>query len=130
MKYYYSKKLQDTSFDAAIEQVTQILKEAGFGVLTEIDVQATMKKKLDKELKPYKILGACNPSFAYQALQAENKIGTMLQCNVIVQELDGGTIEVAAVDPMASMWAVENPALEEIATEVQKRLQSVVDNLK
>ncbi|MEK6480615.1 DUF302 domain-containing protein [Catalinimonas sp. 4WD22] len=129
MQYYFSKKLANTTFDQALEKVGEVLKSKGFGILTEIDVQATMKKKLDKDLRPYKILGACNPSFAYQALQAENKIGTMLPCNVIVQELEGGAIEVSAVDPMASMQAVENPALEGIAGEVQAQLKSAIEAL-
>ncbi|WKN30208.1 DUF302 domain-containing protein [Porifericola rhodea] len=126
MKYYFSKNLKDLSFEQALEKVTDVLKAKGFGILTEIDVQATMKKKLDKEMKPYKILGACNPSFAYQALQAENKIGTMLPCNVIVQELEDGSIEVAAVDPKASMQAVDNAELANIAGEVQQQLQSAI----
>lgn len=129
MNYYFSKKLSGTSFEQALEKVADVLKTKGFGVLTEIDVQATMKKKLDKDLRPYKILGACNPSFAYQALQAENKIGTMLPCNVIVQELEDGSVEVSAVDPKASMQAVENPDLESIAAEVQEQLRAVIDQL-
>ncbi len=128
MTYYHSKQLQNVSFGDAIEKVTQALKEEGFGILTEIDVQATMKKKLNEDFRPYKILGACNPPFAFQALQAEDKIGTMLPCNVIVQQTDGG-IEVAAVDPVASMQSVENKELRAIATEVRARLMSAVEKL-
>lgn len=128
MSYYFSKTLNNTTFDAAIEHVTEALKNEGFGVLTEIDIKATMKKKLDKDLPPYKILGACNPPFAYEALQAENKIGTMLPCNVIVQEI-AGNIEVSAVDPVASMQAIENESLGKVAMEVQTRLKKVISNL-
>jgi uncharacterized protein (DUF302 family) len=128
VSYYFGKTLE-MSFDEAIERVTAALKEEGFGVLTEIDAKATLKKKLDVDFRNYRILGACNPPFAYRALQAEDKIGTMLPCNVIVQEWDEGRVEVAAVDPIASMQAIENPALEEIAIEVQAKLKRVVDGL-
>jgi len=128
MKYYFAKTLSDTTFDQAIEQVTSALKEEGFGILTEIDIKATLKKKLDADFRNYKILGACNPPFAHKALLAEDKIGAMLPCNVIVQEKNGA-IEVAAVDPMASMQAVENTELEGIAKEVQGKLKSVIDGL-
>jgi uncharacterized protein (DUF302 family) len=117
------------SFDEAIERAVAALKEEGFGVLTEIDAKATLKKKMDVDFRNYRILGACNPPFAYRALQAEDKIGTMLPCNVIVQECDEGKVEVAAVDPIASMQAIENPALEEIAIEVQAKLKRVVERL-
>ena len=110
MIYYFAKTIEAT-FDEAIERVTALLMENGFGVLTEIDVKATLKKKLDVDFQPYTILGACNPSFAHKALQAENKIGAMLPCNVVVQDIGEGRIEVAAVDPAASMQAVDNPAL-------------------
>ncbi len=128
MSYYFAKTIEAT-FDEAIERVTALLMENGFGVLTEIDVKATLKKKLDVDFQPYTILGACNPSFAHKALQAENKIGTMLPCNVIVQDVGEGRIEVAAVDPAASMQAVENPALEGIAGEVRGMLQAVIEKL-
>lgn len=128
MPYYFSKSV-DLDFDAAIDKVTARLKDAGFGVLTEIDVKATMKKKLDKDMRPYRILGACNPGFAYQALTAENKVGTMLPCNVIVREDDSGTIEVAAIDPIASMQAIDNPALADIAGQVRSSLKQVIDEL-
>jgi uncharacterized protein (DUF302 family) len=125
--YCFTKTL-NTSFDEAIEQATAALKEKGFGVLTTIDVKKTLKEKIDADFRPYTILGACNPNFAHQALQNEPKIGTMLPCNVIVEEVDGA-IEVSAVDPLASMQAVENPALEGIAREVQSLLKEVIDAL-
>jgi len=129
MQYYYSKKLSDTSFAEAEQKVAAALKEKGFGILTEIDVQATMKKKLDADMPAYKILGACNPQFAYKALQQENKIGTMLPCNVIVQQNEDGEIEVSAVDPVASMQAVENEGLGNIAGEVRDNLRAAIDSL-
>lgn len=129
MNYYFSTTLTDTSFEDAIEKVTAALKEEGFGILTEIDVQATMKKKLDIDFRKYKILGACNPPYAHQALQAEDKIGTMLPCNVIVQETDGGAIEVAAVNPIASMQAVDNQQLGEIADEIKGKLEGIIKDL-
>jgi uncharacterized protein (DUF302 family) len=116
-------------FDQAIQRVTEALAGQGFGVLTTIDVRATMKKKLDVDFRAYTILGACNPQFAHKALQAEDKIGTMLPCNVVVQDLGEGRIEVAAVDPAASMAAVDNPELVGIAVEVRDRLKQVVADL-
>jgi uncharacterized protein (DUF302 family) len=128
MSYYFSKTVDD-AFDDAIVRVTEHLSKAGFGVLTTIDVSATMKKKLDADMNRYTILGACSPSYAYRALQAEDKIGTMLPCNVIVQQLEGGKVEISAVDPVASMMAIKNPALGSIATEVREILQAVVAGL-
>jgi uncharacterized protein (DUF302 family) len=128
MSYYFSKMI-NCSFEEAVQRVTDELKKEGFGVLTEIDVKATLKKKLDVDFRNYKILGACNPPFAYQALQAERMIGTMLPCNVIVQEAGEGKVEVAAIDPVASMQAVENQALAGVALQVRAKLQNVVDNL-
>ena len=128
MSYVFAKTIS-MPFDAAITHVTEALKSKGFGVLTTIDIKATMKAKLDKDLPPYTILGACNPGFAYKALQAENLIGTMLPCNVVVREVEPGRIEVAAVDPIASMQAVQNPALGEIAGEVQSMLKSAIEGL-
>ena len=128
MKYYIEKRLSGISFDKAIDRVTAALKEEGFGVLTDIDIKATMKNKLDVDFRNYRILGACNPPFAYKALQSEGMIGLMLPCNVIVQELDG-EVEVAAVDPIASMQAVENPELEGIANEVRNKLAKVMTEL-
>lgn len=129
MSYYFEKTLTNVSFDEAIEKVTEELKKEGFGVLTEIDIKATLKKKLDVDFYNYRILGACNPPFAYKALQAEDKIGTMLPCNVIVQEREKGIIEVSAVDPIASMSAVENEALNEVATQVRDKLKEFIEKL-
>lgn len=129
MSYYFNKTLSGKSFDQAIEDVTAELKKEGFGVLTEIDVKETLKKKLDVDFKKYKILGACNPSFAHQALQNEDKIGVMLPCNVIVEEHENGDIEVSAVDPVESMRSVKNDELGEIAAQVRDNLKKVIDNL-
>lgn len=129
MKYYISKTIENIAFEDAISRVTELLKEQGFGIITEIDVRETMKKKLDVDFRKYRILGACNPPFALKALQAEDKIGTMLPCNVIVQEKGGSDIEIAAIDPEASMMSVENPALAGIATEIRKRLETVIHSL-
>jgi len=126
---YYFSKIVNVSFDEAVTKVTGELKKEGFGILTEIDVKETLKKKLNVDFSRYKILGACNPPFAYKALTAENKIGTMLPCNVIVQEISGGRVEVAAIDPVASMQAVENPALKEIASEISNKLKTVIDKV-
>jgi uncharacterized protein (DUF302 family) len=128
MAYYFSKTL-GTSFDKAVDRVTDELKKEGFGVLTDIDVKATLKKKLDVDFKKYRILGACNPPFAHQALNAEDKIGTMLPCNVIVQEHAPGKVEVAAIDPVASMQAIDNPKLRDVAEQVQSKLKKVIDSL-
>ena len=128
MAYYFSKVL-DMSFDDAVQKVMDELKKEGFGILTDIDVKQTLKKKLDVDFRPYRILGACNPPFAYKALQAEDKIGTMLPCNVIVQETGDKKVEVAAIDPIASMQAVENQNLGEVAEEVQSKLKTVINNL-
>lgn len=128
MSYYFAKTLR-MPFAEAVERVTSALAARGFGVLTTIDVKATMKKKLDVDLRPYTILGACNPGFAYRALKAEDKIGTMLPCNVIVQELGPDEVEVAAVDPVASMQAIDNPALAATAGEVRDLLKQAVDSL-
>jgi len=127
MSYYFSKKLE-VPFADAIARVTGALEGEGFGILTQIDVQATFKKKLDVEFRPYTILGACSPGFAHRALQEEEMIGAMLPCNVVVQDR-GGVVEVAAVDPIASMGAVENPGLLGIAQEVQTKLKSVIESL-
>ena len=128
MSYYFSKTL-NTTFGEAIEKVTNALKSEGFGILTEIDVQATLKKKLDVDFRPYKILGACNPPFAYKALKAEEQIGLMLPCNVIVYVNDNGETIVSAVDPAASMQAVKNEALGEVAETIQSKLKSVIESL-
>jgi uncharacterized protein (DUF302 family) len=128
MAYYFNKILQ-ISFDDAIARVTEELRKEGFGILTDIDVKATLKKKLGVEFRKYRILGACHPQFAYQALQAEDKIGTMLPCNVIVQELAEGQVEVAAIDPIASMMAIQNQSLGGVAQQVQAKLKKVIEGL-
>jgi len=126
---YYFTKTVDSGIDNAIERVTDALKAEGFGVLTQIDMKATLKKKLDVDFRPYVILGACNPPYAYKALTAEDKIGTMLPCNVVVQENSDGKTEVTAVDPSASMIAVENDELKSVAAEIRARLERVIDSL-
>ncbi|MBE9567272.1 MAG: DUF302 domain-containing protein [Proteobacteria bacterium] len=128
MSYYFSKIIDD-DFDDAVERVTAHLADAGFGVMTTIDVSGTLKKKIDVDFQRYTILGACNPKLAHQVLMAEDKIGTMLPCNVIVQETPDGKVEVAAIDPVASMMAVENKALAEIASQVQGMLKNVIEGL-
>jgi len=126
---YHNSKTVSYSFDDAIQKVTDELKKEGFGILTEIDVKETFKKKLDVDFRKYKILGACNPPFAYKALQAEETLGVLLPCNVVVQEKEEGKIQVSVVNPMESMKAVQNPALEEIAAQVSEKLQIVLGNL-
>ena len=128
MSYHFSKRL-DVPFDQAVARVIEALKREGFGVLTDIDVSATMKAKLGEDFRPYRILGACNPQLAHRALQLEDKIGTMLPCNVIVQQHEGGSVEVSAVDPVASMQAIRNPGLAEVAKLVQVKLRKVVEGL-
>lgn len=128
MSYYFSKTVNG-NWDNAREKVTEALKEEGFGILTEIDVKATLKKKLDVDFRPYVILGACNPAFAYEALKSEKNIGTMLPCNVIMQETKDGHIEISAIDPVASMQAIENDKLGKVATEVRSKLQRVIEKL-
>lgn len=130
MGYYFSTIIKNQNFQEVILRTTEALKEEGFGVLTEIDIKATLKKKLDADFHNYTILGACNPQLAFQALQAEDKIGTMLPCNVIVQEREAGSIEIAAVDPAASMQAVKNDALITIAENVRKKLQNVIQHIE
>jgi uncharacterized protein (DUF302 family) len=126
---YYINKIVDLSFEEAIAKTTAELAREGFGVLTEIDVAAALKNKIDVDFRPYRILGACSPTHAHLALLSEDKIGTMLPCSVIVQETEKGQIEVAAVDPMASMQAVANPDLGEIAVEIQAKLKQVIENI-
>ena len=128
MGYYFSATM-DVPFDDAVDKVIEELKKEGFGVLTDINVKAILKKKLDVDYPKYRILGACNPPFAYKALQTENKIGTMLPCNVIVQETEDGKVEVSAVDPVASMQAIQNTELRDIANQVQAKLKKVIDSL-
>ncbi len=128
MKYYFNKTLHE-DFEKVIDRVTEALKKEGFGILTEIDIKETLKKKLNVDFKKYRILGACNPPYAYKALQAEDKIGTMLPCNVIIQEIEDGLVEVAVVNPMASMQAVDNAQLGEIAQEITAKLENVIEKL-
>jgi uncharacterized protein (DUF302 family) len=129
MEYYFSKIL-DVNFEAAISKITEALKTEGFGVLTEIDMQSKLKEKLGVDFKKYKILGACNPAFAYKALQLEEKIGVMLPCNIVVIDQENGTTEIAAVHPISSMMAIQNPALEPLAKEITEKLKRVIDLLK
>jgi uncharacterized protein (DUF302 family) len=126
MAYYYSQTVR-ADFEEAVSRITNSLKAEGFGILTEIDVKSTLKKKLDVDFRNYKILGACNPPYAYKALQAEDKIGTMLPCNVIVQEKADGTIEIAAINPIASMQAIDNPQLQDVAGTIAQKLKQIVE---
>lgn len=130
MSYYFSKVLEGKGFDEAIELVTATLKTEGFGVLTEIDVTSTLKNRIGVDFRSYKILGACNPQFAHKALTAEDKVGVFLPCNVVVQEHENGLVEVTAVDPVASMVSINNPALNELAGEVQQKLKRVIAALE
>lgn len=126
---YYKAKIVDLSFDEAIQKATDELKKVGFGILTEIDVKETLKKKIDVDFRNYKILGACNPKFAHQALTAEDKIGVLLPCNVIVQETEDGKVEVAIMNPAEAMSVVKNDDLEPIAAEVNKLLETALENI-
>jgi len=128
MSYYLGKVLA-LGFDEAVRRVTEALKREGFGIITEIDVTSTLKSKINVEFRPYRILGACNPALAYEALQLEDKVGTMLPCNVIVQELAPGRVEVAAVDPVASMMAIDNLDLHAKATAVRAKLERAIASL-
>jgi len=129
MKYYFSKTLKNVSFDEAVAKVTEELKKEGFGVISEINLHEKFKEKLDIDFRKYRILGACNPASAFKALQQEDKIGTMLPCNVIIQQLSDSLIEVAAVDPVASMQAIENVNLAAIANEIRTKLEKVIENI-
>jgi uncharacterized protein (DUF302 family) len=128
MSYYFSKTLP-LAFDEAVRRTIEALKEQGFGIITEIDVAETFKKKLNLEFRKYRILGACNPKLAHEALTLEDKIGTMLPCNVVVQDAGAGKVEIAAIDPVASMAAVDNPRLKQAAEQVQAMLKRVVASL-
>ena len=128
MEYYFSKTIS-ASFDEAVQRTTDILKTEGFGIISEINIHEKLNEKLGVNFKKYRILGACNPGYAYKALQAEDKIGTMLPCNVIVIDKENGQIEVAAVNPVASMMAIHNPALEPIAMEITEKLKRAIDTL-
>ena len=126
---YYLAKMLSAPFDAAVARVTEALKTEGFGILTEIDVSATLKQKIGVNYPAYRILGACNPELAHEALQLENKVGTMLPCNVVVRDAGNGQIEVAAVDPVASMQAIDNPDLKQAAVQVRAKLEKVIAGL-
>lgn len=128
MKYYISKKL-DATYEQAIDEIKEALAIQGFGVLSEINIHDKLKEKLDVDFRRYTILGACNPAYAYKALQSEDKIGTMLPCNIIVQELGKNEIEVAAIDPIASMMAIENPKLAKLAGEIKHKLERAIESL-
>ena len=128
MDYHISKKVT-LGFDQALVKVTEELKKEGFGVLTEIDVQSTMKKKMGIDFRPYRILGACNPKFAHSALAMEDKVGVLLPCNVVVQEHEDGSVEVSAVDPLGMMEALGNPALSGLARQVQASIIKVIGSL-
>jgi uncharacterized protein (DUF302 family) len=125
MRYYFAKELA-VEFDEAVRRATEALKAEGFGVITEIDVKDTLKKKLNVEFRNYRILGACNPTLAHEALQIEDKVGTMLPCNVVVQSVGSGRTEVAAIDPVASMQAIDNPRLKAAAEQVRSKLRKVI----
>ena len=128
MAYYLSKTLS-MSFDAAVTRTVEALKHEGFGIITEIDIQQTLKTKIGVDFPSYRILGACNPALAYEALQLENKVGTMLPCNVVVRDAGDGQIEVAAIDPVASMEAIDNPALKQAAAQIKAKLERVIAQL-
>jgi uncharacterized protein (DUF302 family) len=129
VSYYFSAMLP-VGFDEAIARTTQALKDEGFGIITEIDVKQTLKNKLGVDFRRYQILGACNPALAHQALEIEDKVGTMLPCNVVVQETGDGKVEVAAIDPLASMASIDNPKLQAIAGGVREKLQKVIAALQ
>ncbi len=128
MNYYFSKTLP-VGFDEAVRRTTDALKQAGFGIITEIDMKSTFKAKLGIDFREYRILGACNPALALKALQVEDKVGTMLPCNVVVQDVGEGRTEIAAIDPVASMHAIDNPRLKDAAHEVQAKLRQVIQGL-
>lgn len=130
MSYYINKTMKEgTTFEKAIESVTAELKKEGFGILTEIDIKSTFKKKLDVDVNKYAILGACNPNYAFNALKEDSKLGVFLPCNVIVEEHDDGKIEVSAIDPLAAMMAVKNKEVEVFAKDVLQKMKNVIDSL-
>lgn len=129
MAYYFTKTLENTNFESAIQKITDALKEEGFGIISEIDFQAILKEKLNVDFKKYMVLQACNPPYAYKSLQAEDKIGTMLPCNVVVQEIAEGTFEISSINPKAVMSAVENDEMIDIANEISEKLERVIENL-
>lgn len=129
MKYYFNIQLGNIPFEDAVNMVTESLKEEGFGIITDIDMQATLKKKIDVDFKKYRILGACNPGLAFNAVQNEDKIGLMLPCNVVVEESEGGNVEASIIDPVASMMAIENESLKGVAEKVRSKLKGVAEKL-
>lgn len=128
MSYYFSRTIE-ADFDTAVQRTTEALKAKGFGIITQIDLQETFKKKLDKDFRPYRILGACNPNYAFEALQTEDKIGTMLPCNVIIQQVAPGRVEVAAINPVASMASVPNATLIGLAGQVEQMMREMIEAL-
>lgn len=128
MNYYFAKTLE-TDFESVVQRATEALRQHGFGIITQIDVKDTFKNKIGVEFRDYRILGACNPQLAHEALQIEDKVGTMLPCNVVVQDLGNGKIEVAAIDPVASMMAIENPELKRAAEQVREKLRGAIESL-
>lgn len=126
---YYIGKVVDMEFNQAVDAITATLKDQGFGIITDIDMSATLKNKIDKDIPSYRILGACNPGYAYEAVTNEPQIGVMLPCSVAVRQLENNQVEIAVIDPIASMMAVENDKLHEFATEVKEKLSAAVDNL-
>lgn len=128
MSYYFSKTLS-ASFDEAVQRTTEALKKEGFGIITEVDIKQTLKTKIGVDFRNYRILGACNPTLAHEALQLDDKVGTMLPCNVVVQEIAGGKIEVTAIDPVASMQAIDNARLRQAAENVRAKLKNVIEAL-
>ncbi|AMK21578.1 DUF302 domain-containing protein [Sphingobium sp. TKS] len=128
MNYYFAKTLE-TDFESAVQRATEALRQHGFGIITQIDVKNTFKNKIGVEFRDYRILGACNPQLAHEALQIEDKVGTMLPCNVVVQDLGHGKIEAAAIDPVASMMAIENPELKRAAEQVREKLHGAIESL-
>jgi uncharacterized protein (DUF302 family) len=128
MIYYFAKTLA-TDFEDAVRRTNEALKQEGFGIITEIDVRDTLKRKINVDFRNYRILGACNPTLAYEALRIEDKVGTMLPCNVVVQEIRQGHVEIAAIDPVASMAAIDNPRLKEAAEKVRAKLRKVIESL-
>lgn len=129
MNSYFAKALT-TGFDDTVRRTTEALKQQGSGIITEIDVKDALKKKVNVDFRNYHILGACNPALAHEALQLEDNVGTMLPCNVVVQEIQPGSVEVAAIDPVASMAAIDNPCLKEAAGKVQAKLRKAIDSLR
>ncbi len=129
MEYYFKKNVKNQNFEHVKERVTELLKEEGFGILTEIDMRTTLKNKLGVNINEYIILGACNPPFAYKAYQIENKIGTLLPCNVVLQKLEDDSIEIAAIDPVVSMSIIKNDNLTNLADEIKLKLKNVIEKV-